>query len=406
MALRDMFSWLAPPVEVKASSEDILREIMGSANSKAGQVVTVRTALELPAILACTRVIAEGIAQVLWRVYRRLPGGAREEAFDHSLHELLGRRPNGWQTSFEFREQIAFHLVLTGNAFVYIVRGSGGEILELLPYEPGCVTVERATDMALTYLLTLDGGRQVRVPAVDMWHLRGPSWNGYTGLESTKLLREAIGLGLAAEEFGAALFSNGARPGGILTTEGLINEDKAKEIRNSWNASMSGSGNAMKTALLANGVKYQAISQTADEAQFNETRKQVWINIAAGLRVNPIMVGIPGAAGAYDNGEQMFIAHVVHTLMPWYERLDQSAAVNLLSRADQKAGYYTKLDARSLMRGTAKDRAEYLAIMRQNAVITANQWLDEEDMPRSTDPDADRLMPAANIFGPSTQPQG
>ena len=402
MGFLDIIGWpRAPEPETKAvSADEILRDLFAQSNSKAGQAVNLRTALEVTTVLGCCRVIAEGIAQVPWKLYRKQADGGREEAVEHPLFYMMKRRPNEWQTSFEFREQIAFHLVLTGNAFVFINRRANGEIVELLPYDPGSVTVTRNPDLSLSYRLTLSDRRQVEVPAVNIWHIRGPSWNGYLGLEVVHLARNAIGLALATEEFGSSLFANGARPGGLLTTEQNINEETAKQIKAAWAATQGGSGNAMKTALLANGLKYQPLSQTADEAQFNETSKQAINNICAAFRVNPIMVMQSEGTASYASVEQMFLAHLTHTLMPWYERIEQSAEVNLLSREEQRAGYYTKLDAKALMRGTAKERAEHYQIMRQNGVITANEWREHEDMNRSDDPKADALMPAANLFGP------
>ncbi len=175
--------------------------------------------------------------------------------------------------------------------------------------------------------------------------------------------------------------------------------EQVKAIKDQWASAQAGSGNAMKTALLHSGLKYQPLSWNADEAQFIEAQKRVILNLCAAFRVNPIMVQQTEGSAAYASVEQMFLAHLVHTLMPWYERIEQSAEIGLLTEAERKAGFYTKLEAKGLMRGTAKERAEYMQIMRQNGVITANEWRDYEEMDRSTDPRADQLEPAANLFG-------
>lgn len=387
------------------SADDVLRELMAGANSKSGQNVTLATALEVPVVLGIARVIAEGVAQVPWKLYQR-QGEGRVEARDHPLFYKLHRRPNDWQTSFEFREQIVLHLVLAGNAFVFVNRASNGEVLELLPYEPGSVAVKRRDDMSLEYRLKLANGSEMAVPSANMWHLRGPSWNGYLGLESVKQARNAIGLSMAMEEFGSALFSNGARPGGLISTDQPLKPEQVKTIKEQWAAAQAGSGNAMKTALLHSGLKYQPMSWNADEAQFIEAQKRVILNLCAAFRVNPIMVQQTEGSAAYASVEQMFLAHLVHTLMPWYERIEQSAEIGLLTEKERKAGYYTKLEAKGLMRGTAKERAEYMQIMRQNGVITANEWRDYEEMDLSTDPRANNLEPAANLFGNQAPPQG
>ena len=273
-------------------------------------------------VLGCARVIAEGVAQVPFKVYQRTANGGRVEARDHPLFRLLHRRPNEWQTSFEFREQIALHLVLSGNAFIFISRRANGEVLELLPYEPSAVTVKRNTDLSLDYTLRLRSGETTRLPRENMWHIRGASWNGYLGMDSVHLARNSIGLSLATEEFGSSLFKNGARPGGILTSEQSLKPEVVSQIRDSWKASQEGSGNAMKTAVLHGGLKYQPLSFNADEAQFNETQKRAVHSICAAFRVNPIMVMQTEGTATYASVEQMFLAHVTHTLMPWYERIE------------------------------------------------------------------------------------
>ena len=388
--------------ETKASPEEIRADIMAATSAAlSGKAVSVRSALEISTVLGCGRVLAEGVAQVPLKLYRRDSRGGRSEARDHALFEVLHRRPNAWQTSFEFRETMILHAALTGNAFAFINRSQRGEVLELLPYDPGAVTVKRWPDGTLSYEIQLDSGGRVAVAAADMWHLRGPSWNSVTGLEMISQARNAIGLKMATEEFGSSLFKNGARPGGVLSAPPETSSDALAKIRDQWNASMSGSGNGMKTAVLLGGLRYESLSYSADEAQYNDTQKQAAREICAFFRVNPIMVQLHDQAAAYASVEQMFLAHVVHTLMPWYERFEQSAELALLSRAERKDGLYIKLEAKALMRGTAKERAEFHQIMLQNAVVSRNEVRVSEDMDRIDDPAFDAPRAAANLYGPA-----
>lgn len=407
MGLVDFF-WpqpLAEAPEAKSQSalsvENVLRDILGASNSKAGQPVTLRTAMEVTTVFACARVIAEGIAQVPLRLYQRDESGRRREARDHSLWEKFNYRPNAYQTPFEFREQIGLHLALCNNAYVYVTRDTRGQVLELLAFEPGNVTVTRETDWTLTYRITNLDGQHIPVEPGDLWHIRGPSWNGYAGLDAVHLARNAIGLSLATEEFASSLFANGARPGGILSTDQSLSPEAQEQIKAAWAASQAGSGNALRTALLAGGLKYQMLAQTSDEAQFIETRKSVIPDICRAFRVLPIMVMHDENQASYSSVEQRFIAHLTHTLAPWYERLEDSMNANLLTEREHRAGYYFGHVTSGLMRGTAKDRAEYHAILRQNGIISANEWRDAEDMDRLSDPSADVPMAAANLFGPA-----
>lgn len=406
MGIRERLGWLLPPAlqtktQITPGSAGFFDLLLGRTSSKAGQPVSVQTALECMAYLCGTRVIAEGLAQVPCKVVQVSETGPRRVATEHALHRLLHRRPNEWQTSFEFREQIAIHLVLCGNAFVFVSRSARGEVLELLPYEPGAVTVTRNRDMSLTYRLQLLDGSNIDVPPENMWHLKGPSWNGWMGLSGVHLARNALGLALAAEEFGSELFANGARPSGLLTAAAgtELSAEEIERIRAMWEQAHTGSGQRMRTAVLS-GLEWKAISSSAEESQFIALRSQQVVEVARALRINPIMLMHSEGNNSYASVEQMFLAHATHTLGPWFERFVQSAEVNLLTEAEWNAGYRVELVDSGLVRGTAKERAETLAILRQNGVITANEWRDEEDYSRVNDPDAEKLMPAANLYGP------
>lgn len=339
---------------------DLYKELLLQAGVKSGVQVNWRTALQASTALGCARVIAEGIAQVPFKLFKERTGGGMDAAKDHNLYELLYLKPNEWQTSFEFREQLGLHLAFMGNAYVYKVRGLGGKIVELLAYEPNSVTVKRR-GWERSYLVQTVDGQQIEVASQDMWHLRGLSWDGVTGLQGIKLAREAIGLALAMEEHGARMFSNGAKPGGILTTESKLDKDQTQLLRDSWAAAQGGGSNAYKTAILSGGLKWMPLAMTGVDAQHLEQRRFEVEDVCRFFRVLPIMVMQADKAATYASSENMFIAHVVHTMMPWYTRIEQSADVNLLTAEERQQGYYSKFMAQALMRGASKDRAEYFA---------------------------------------------
>lgn len=342
------------------SRGDILGALAGQqGGSKSGANVTWQTAMQVGAAFACARVIAEGLAQVPFKLFREKSGGGREPAKDHKLYKLLTRRPNEWQTSFEFREMLALHLVFCNNAYVWINR-SAGRVLELLPYQPQQVTVKR-NGWAVRYLITTSTGEQIEIPAGDMWHLRGPSWDGVVGLDAVKLAREAIGLALAIEEHSARMFSNGAIVGGTLSTEKDLKEDQVKLLRKTWEETQGGVANAFKTAIMWGGLKWTPRGMMSDNAQMIESRRFQVEEVCRHFRVMPIMVGYSDKTATYASAEQMFLAHVVHTLGPWYARVEQSAEANLLTEKELDAGYYFKFVAAGLMRGAHADRAAYFS---------------------------------------------
>lgn len=354
-----LFGFEIARAEAKAiSREDILAELKGGSSTKSGARVDWKMALQITTALACARVIAEGLSQVPFKLYRK-DGQSRLQATEHPAFDLIATKPNDWQTSFEMREQLALHLVFAGRAYVWKHR-VGNKLIELLPFEPSCVTVTRK-GWELTYTVTTDTGERIPIPASEIWHLRGPSWNGWEGLDAVKLIREALGLALATEEHSARQFSNGATLGGILTTDKDLKEDQVKMLRESWDRTQGGVINAFRTAILWGGIKWLPRAQQNDQAQLIEQRRFQVEEICRAFRVMPIMVGSADKAATYASAEQMFLAHVIHTLGPWYSRIEQSADANLLTEQDRAAGLYHKFMPQALMRGAHKDRAEYFA---------------------------------------------
>ncbi len=400
--LSQFFGFDGKSPQVISTSADLLRSL--DRERTAGEAVNDRTAIQTSAVLCCARVIAEGLAQVPCKVFKEDGYGSPTEARDHPLYYLLNRRPNDWQTSFEFREQIGIHLALKNNAYIFKNKVNG-KVVELYAFDPSVVTVEQNDTFDLAYKVTLDGKGPKSIPADDIWHIKGPSWNGFQGLDAVQMACKTIGLAQATERFGSKLFENGARPGGLLTTRTgaqALTPEQRNEIKTLWAAQHQGTENAHKTVMLPFDLEFTPVSGTANEAQWIENRKFLIEEICRFFRVLPIMVMQSGAT-SYASVEQMFLAHLTHTLMPWYERFEQSAEVSLLTRQELLDGYSIKLNANALLRASHEDRASYYQTMKTIGAMTANEIRAKEDMPRSTDPEADKLTGAANIFGGNNQ---
>ncbi|MEN9807213.1 MAG: hypothetical protein RL756_1733 [Pseudomonadota bacterium] len=355
----------------------LLRDIYGGATSSSGITVNYQTALQCSVALACARVIAEGMSQVPCRLMRS-DGLMHEAAMDDPRYELLESAPSEFQTAVEFFDQIGMHLVLAGNAYVWVNRVNG-RATELLPFEPRHVTVER-DGWTLTYRIKPDDGASITLPASEVWHIRGPSWNGYTGLDGVHLAREAIGLSLAAEKHGSSTFRNGARPSGILTTDQVLTADQRTQLRESWQASQGGSENAGRVAVMSNGMKFLAMSGSNVEAQFLEARAFQVEEVCRHFRVMPIMVGYANNTTTYASAEQMFLAHVVHTMGPWYRRVEKSASMALLSPEERAGGLAWKFFPNALMRGASQARADFYTKLFNVGALSPNEIRALEDM--------------------------
>lgn len=348
--------------ETKYSSLDLFRDIHGGRATSSGRTVTWNSALDVSTVLACCKVIAEGIAQVPWKVFVDTGDDIRKAQDKHPLYRLLYRSPNRWQTSFEFRETIAFHLVLRGNAYVFVGRvGTAREIRELVPLEPQFVTVERTDAGDLRYTYRPLKGQQVTFIAENIWHIRGPSWNTWQGLDAVTLAREAISLAMAVETSHGEMHKNGSKTTGTYSVEGPLSPEKYDFLAKWLDKYTMGGDRAGKPMILDMGAKWLNQQMTGVDAQHLETRKHQIEEICRSFRVMPIMVGFSDKAATYASAEQMFLAHVVHTLSPWYERLEQSADINLLTEEERQKGFYVKFIPNALMRGAAADRAAYYA---------------------------------------------
>ncbi|RUW55061.1 phage portal protein [Mesorhizobium sp. M1A.F.Ca.ET.072.01.1.1] len=325
--------------------------------SKAGTTVNWDTALDVTTVLACVRAVADGIAQVPLHVMRHTAeGNGSVVAPEHPLYQVLFRKPNDWQTSFGMRETMIFHLMLTGDAFFFkiLVRG---KVKGLIPLEPGNVSVVRNDDYSLTYTITGANGQTMVVPQQLVWHVRGPSWNTWLGMDATKRAREAIGLAMATETTQGELHANGMQMSGVLSTDQKIDPQKYIELQK-WIAAQVGGANKHKPLVIDSGLNWMQRSMTGVDAQHLETRKFQIEEICRAFKVFPQMVGHSDKTATFASAEAFFDAHIKHTLLPWCERIEASIDCDLLGD-DTQEGYCAKFDLWALERGATKDRSEY-----------------------------------------------
>lgn len=389
-----IFGSLAHSVESKGLSggpgtnygpaEELWAGLFGSAPSSAGISITWKRALEVTTALRCASIWAEAICSVPLKLYQKEKDGngrtKRVERDDHALSDLFYTGPNDWQTGFEFRETIGFHLALCGNAYVFLNKVRG-QIVEMIPFEPGSVTVEQAPDWSLTYRVTAPNREQQTFPASSIWHLRGRSWNSWTGLEAINLAREALGLALATEIAHGRLHDNAARPAGILSVEGSLTEEQFKFYRKWIDANYRGIGKTGRTLITDRAAKWQSQQMTGVDAQHLQTRGFQIEEICRAFNVLPIMAGYTGDKGStYASAEQMFLAHATHTVRPLHRRVEASASKWLLTPQERNKGLYFGFVDTELLRGDAKTRAEYYKMGINDGWLVRNDARGFEDM--------------------------
>ncbi|ARD98885.1 peptidase [Lactococcus lactis RTB018] len=352
----------------------------------AGKVVTEQSSMQMTAVYSCVRILAEAVAGLPLNVYQYQESGGKEKAIDHPLYFLLHDEPNSEMTSFVFRETLMTHLLLWGNAYAQIIRNGKGEILSLYPLMPNQMKVERDERGNLSYIYTIDG-KSTNLRATDVLHIPGLGFDGLIGYSPIAMAKNAIGLAIATEEYGAKFFANGANPGGVLEHPGTLKDPV--RIRESWNATFGGSSNAAKVAVLEEGMKYTPISISPEQAQFLETRKFQINEIARIFRIPPHMVG-DLEKSSFSNIEQQSLEFVKYTLDPWVTRLEQSLTRALLNE-EEKKDYFIKFNVDGLLRGDYQSRMNGYATGRQNGWMSANDIRELENLDRISEEDGGDL---------------
>lgn len=345
--------------------------------SNSGVDVDEDSALKISAVYACVKVIAETIASLPLNLMTELTNGDSEKAKQHPLYNLLKVSPNSEMSSFTYREMQMTNLLLWGNAYSLIKRNKQGQIVELYPLKSKNMVVERdAVTNNIKYTYTNNRGITKTYTPKQILHVPAFTFDGVLGVSPITYAREAMGLALATEEFGARFFGNGARPGGVLEHPGVVKDPE--KLRDSWNKVYQGTANSHKVAVLEEGMKYHEIGMSPEDSQFLQTRSFQITEICRIFRVPPHMIG-DLSRSTFSNIEHQSIDFVVHTIRPWLVRWEQAITRSLLND-EERTIYYPKFNVDGLMRGDFTTRMSGYAIARQNGWMSANEIRALEDM--------------------------
>ena len=362
--------------------ERVLRALALGGETAGGIAVTPTRAMQCATVFACIKVLSESFSQIPFKLFTKDGAGNRSPAEGHSLYSLLLEQPNEFMTSFEFREFAMVCALLRGNSFSQIIRtGRNRTVRELLPLHPDTVTIRRDSDWTIRFEVETSSGPVV-LPKDEVLHFRGLSLDGLRGLTPISYIREAIGLALATERFGAQLFKNGAKPGGVITHPGKLSPEAVQRLRENWDGATSGE-NAHKTAVLEENSKWERMGMTSEDSQFLETRKYQRSEIASIYRVPSHMINDLERA-TFSNVEHLSLEFVKFSLMPWLVRFEQAAKRDLMTPEEKKHLHFRFL-VNGLERGDIKSRSEAYATGRQWGWYSADDIRDLEEMNRLPD---------------------
>lgn len=327
----------------------------------AGQVVTERSSLRLPAMLAAVNVLATDVAVLPLNVYKRRPDGGRDHRSDDAREELLNCNPDGTEegTAVAFRASWMLHALTYGNGYAEIRRtnGGAGRPVGLHIADPESLKPERVDGR----LLYLDRRANRHVPAANILHLAGLAFDGLTGLNFVRLINEALGVGLAEQSFTADYFANGSEPGGTIEVPQELNPDAANRLRDQWEGRQRGAGNRHRIAVLEQGAKFSPSTVNPDKSQLIEARRFQMLEVLRPWRVPPHKAG-DFSQSHLANIEASNLDYLTTALMFWLVSIEQQITLKLFSRAERMAGYYVEHNVNALLRGDVKARFDAYAI--------------------------------------------
>lgn len=348
--------------------------IMGILGASGG-AVSVDDALRLSTVFACIRVISESIASLPLKFYERLPDGGKEPFDTYPLAKLF-RKPNQHQNQFEFIETLCAILCLRGNFYAGINYSQGWQ-KELVTLDPSRMQVNVDKNRKTYKYTDLDGKTQTYKP-VRIWHPKGLSTDGITGLSPITYASKSLKLSIAAEKHGITYYENGTRMSGIAKHPGRLSEIGRQNLQKSINEGLSGD-NKFRAIVFEEGLDWINVGLSNEDSQYLQTRQFQTEEICRIYRVPAVLVNHPDKTATYASAEQFFLSFVVHTLRPWLTRIETSINTDLVPHEDQES-VFAEFKVEGLLRGDIKSRYQSYAIGRQWGWLSADDIRALENM--------------------------
>ena len=379
--------------------------ILVSTAAESGITVTHPGSLSLAPVWQAVSTISGDVAQMPLNVYRRLPDGQREVDHDHDAQYLMTVQPNPAMSAMELWRRAMLHVLLWGNAYVYIRRQSRvGPPIELINLLPDRVVPEWASDGTIRYKVRA-GGRETVLHAEEVIHLKGLSVENGVGADMVSAARDAIGLALAAEGFASKFFANGAQAGGMLEVPAAMTPKAKANLEEGFAKEYGGKANWFKTVILRDGAKFHQTTIDAQKSQLDEARESDVRSVARFFNLPPFKLGLADSV-SYNSAEVGQLVYLNGCLSHWLSSNEGEVTIKLLTDQENRGRtHFVEYDKNSLIELDAKTQNEILAIQRQNKIITPNEWRAKLNLPARTDPGGDEFEnPNTTAGEPGTPP--
>jgi HK97 family phage portal protein len=365
---------------------------LAGSQSLSGEIVTEDTALTYSAVWNAVNLIAGTVGSLPLHLMQKKYKFKRQ-ATDKALYRVMHDYWNPYMTAMTGREVTMAHLLTHGNLYAEKIINTYGEVTELWPITPDRVKM-KSEGKEIVYVIRVDKG-EITLPYERVLHVPGLGFDGYQGYGIVAMARRSIGLGMAMESYGSLYFKNGTHPGIVVSHPTHVEDPKA--LREALEATYSGLGNANRMMLLEESMKVEKIEFSPEDSQFLESRQFQIPEIARWFNLPPHKLK-DLSKSSFNNIEQEQISFVTDSILPWLIRLEQTYNQQLLTPHEQAKGFYHKHNVEGLLRGDAKNRAEYYKIMVDIGAMTRNEVREKEDLDPSDEPFADELFVMMNTL--------
>lgn len=378
--------------------KDFDRHFYGGQPATSGVLINEQTAQTFSTVYACIRIISEdlGMMPIEIRKWRDIqnPEKGSDLAYDHPALECFFYEPNEDSTAMIFEETLQGHILSSGNGYAYKTLDGRGRVTKLKLLNWYEIEPKRDKETGEIYYEFMDRGNPMRFNKGEIFHIPGLGFDGVRGYSPIRMNMNAIGLGMAAEQFASYFYANGANVGGFVKLPGKVND--IDEMKKEFEEKFTGLGKSHKVIFLEDGMEFQKLIMPLAEAQFIETRKYQDQVVASIYRM-PLMMLQNNDRLTYNNAEHQDLSYVKHTLLPWFVRWENSINCRILTKFERARGYFARFNMDALLRGDAKTTAEVNHLERQDGIITGNEWRYRRMMNPRPEPEADMLIVNGNM---------
>ena len=395
-------SWYNPRTWAQKQSSEVtldqlIAELAQLQNTAAGVLVNPDSALKAPTVFAIANVMSRAIASLPFRIEQNQSEDRKRRVValpEHPVHNLLSRRPNNWQTSYEYWSLVMVRLLLYGEFYAWKRHTRDGRVFDLVPLVPSNVTPKQTRNGALAFAVVTPSGDSMTLTKRQIHRVISLSTDGMRGTSPVQKCANTIALEIAAEEFGSKVFGSGAMPTGIIERPGHFKDEESLDrFKKMWNAAFQ---KKRGTAVLEEGWKFNPVQMSNEESQFLETRTYQRTVIAGAYGIPPHKVGDLERA-TFSNIEEQSLDFVMGAMRPYLTSIEAAVSRDFLTEEEQDDLIRPRFMTNDMLRGDIKTRNDALKIQRENGVLSANEWRAIEGMDAREDDGGDDYITPLNF---------